>query len=68
MAAQLLAAWMEGDEKMEIVIKGEAKEIAALVLAVQGRQDVADASEQDIIALAQATYDRQRELQGKPDS
>lgn len=51
-----------------IITNGTPKEIADLVLVLQGQQGLVDVSEQDIKALAQATYDRRRELQAQPDS
>lgn len=34
-----------GDDRMEIIIKGDAKEIAALVVAIQGRRMIEDSKE-----------------------
>lgn len=53
---------------MEVNIKGDPKELAALVLAVQGRRELDLPDDESIKALAQAIYDRQQGLQGKSDS
>lgn len=51
---------------MKVIIEATAEEIAALVLELQGRRDLAVRDETSIKALAQATYDRQQGLQAQP--
>lgn len=53
---------------MEVNIKGDPKEFAALVLAVQARRELDLPDDESIKALAQAIYDRQQGLQGQSDS
>lgn len=52
--------------RMKVIIEATAEEIAALVLELQGRRDLAVRDETSIKALAQATYDRQQGLQAQP--
>lgn len=54
--------------RMEVNIKGDPKEFAALVLAVQARRELDLPDDESIKALAQAIYDRQQGLQGQSDS
>lgn len=51
-----------------IVTGASAKEIAALVVEIQGRHGLTVVSEDDIRALARATYDRRQGSQAKPDN
>lgn len=56
---------------VEIRIVGGAKEIVALIDELRGRRDLTNLfveSDEDIIAIAQAIYDRRQEVSNSSDS
>ena len=55
---KVTVAITRGGEGMEVIIKGEAKEIAALLLEIEGRQ--IESKKVDLSKLSQNLYDVMR--------